>query len=71
MIKYKIDVLQELKRRGYTTYTLHRDKVLSDKLVQKMRSNDPSITLATLNKLCNLLSLKPMDIIEYIPDEEE
>ena len=36
-LKYKINVLDSLKEKGYTTYTLRKEKLLSESTIQKLR----------------------------------
>ena len=36
MLKYKIDILEELKTKGYTTYKLRKDKVIGEAQIQKI-----------------------------------
>lgn len=66
-IKYKIDVLAELKRAGYNTNRLRTEKLLSEGTIQNIREGKV-INAANLAKLCKLLNCQPGDILEY---EEE
>ena len=65
MIIYKADVLQMLKARGYSSYRLKREHLLSDSTLQKLRSGDTSITVDNLNTICTLLSCQPGDLLEW------
>jgi putative transcriptional regulator len=67
MIKYKIDVLQELKNKGYTTYSIRKNKLLNERAMQYLRTGEV-VGITSLDKICGLLNLQPGDIIEYIPD---
>ena len=53
-IKYKIDILAELKSAGYTTYKIKKEKLLSEGVMTSIRSGDP-VSMKVLNKLCNML----------------
>lgn len=64
LIIYKIDVLNELKKHGYNTYKIKKEKIFNQTQMQKMR-NGEKITFETLNKLCELTELQPGDILEY------
>lgn len=68
-IRYKIDILQALKERGITTYTIRKQNLLSQGTLTKLNQNDTSITLNNLETLCGLLNCQPSDLIEYAPDE--
>lgn len=69
MIVYKIDILKELKEKGYTSYVLREKKIIPEGTMQRLRRKD-LISLQTLDVICRLLELQPGDIIEYIPDQE-
>ena len=60
--------MNELKVRGYSSYRLRNEKILSEKVMTDIRNN--KVTMATLNKLCSLLDCQPGDILEYIPDDK-
>lgn len=68
-MKYKIDVLKELKNIGYTTYRLRKDKVLNETTIQKLREGNTDISVRTLEALCKLLKCQPNDILEYVSDD--
>lgn len=70
LIKYKIDVFQELKKRGYNQTRIQKEKLLPAQTQLNIKAGK-SITLETLNKLCIMLKMQPSDIIEIIPTEEE
>lgn len=64
-IRCKIDILSELKKAGYTTYRIRKDKIMGEGVVQRIRSGGvPEIVV--LDKLCKLLNCKIEDIIEYV-----
>lgn len=68
-IKYKINVLEELKAKGYTTYRIRKDKLLSESTVQKFRNNEP-VSWENIATLCQLLNCQPGDIMEYVEEQE-
>lgn len=70
MIKYKIDILQALKDRGYSSYKLRQDKIFGEATMSKFRKNE-YFNFDNLNKLCSLLNCQPGDIIEYVPDDHQ
>lgn len=69
MLKYKIDVLEELKKIGYTSYKLRKDKVMGEAQIQKIRSGEIA-SKETLNTICKLLDCQPGDIMEYVEDNK-
>lgn len=70
MIRYKIDILQELKKAGYSTTRIRRDKIIPEGTLTSIRLGECKVSYSFLDRLCSLLGLQPADIIEYIPDNE-
>lgn len=64
MIEYKINILYALKEKGYTSYKLRKDGILSESTISKLRQNK-MISLKELDKICNLLSVDLFDLITY------
>ena len=69
MIGYRIDVLDALKKKGYSTYRLRKEKILGEKTIDCLRNQQP-ISFSTLNTLCKLLDCKVEDIIYFEPDTD-
>ena len=67
---YKIDVMKELKNKGFTTYRLRTEKIMGEAMMQKLRQGE-MVSWATLNTICTLLNCQPGDIIEFIPEAED
>lgn len=61
---YKFDVLEALKRAGYTTYRLRTEKLMSESTLQKLRSGE-MIGIINIETVCRLLNCQPGDILEY------
>lgn len=61
---YKINVLQALKEKGYTTYKLRTEKLLSESTIQKLRKKK-GVAWENLETLCSLLDCQPSDLIAY------
>lgn len=68
MIKYKIDIMDSLKAKGYTSYKLRKEKIFGEATMTKFR-NKEHFNFENLNTLCFLLNCQPGDILEYIPDK--
>ncbi len=64
-IRYKMNILELLKNKGYTTYKLRKEKILGESTLQKMRTNT-LLSWAELNTVCGLLDCQPGDILEFI-----
>ena len=69
MLRYKIDILEELKEKGYSSYKLRKDKLMGEAQIQKIRSGE-LVSKETLNSICKLLNCQPGDILEYVETEE-
>ena len=68
-IRYKGDIMGQLKDKGYNTYRLRKEKIFGERQLQEFRNNGV-IPYKALNRLCELLECQPGDFIEYVPDEE-
>ena len=69
MLRYKMNLQEELKKAGYSTYRLRQEKLLPESTVQKLRLGSMSLTFTTLNTICNILHCQPGDILEWVPEE--
>lgn len=69
MIKYKIDVIKELKEAGYNTTRIRREGIMGESSVQHLRDGE-YISFANLNTICKILDLQPGNIIKYVEDPE-
>lgn len=70
MIVYRINVLEQLKAHGFSTYKLRKDKIFGQATIQQLR-NGQLVSLANLNDLCRMLNCQPGDIIEYKQEPEQ
>ena len=62
-ITYKIDVLQALKDRGYTSYRLRKEKIVGERVIQQLREQTP-VSWEVLTRICDLLDCQPGDVLE-------
>lgn len=67
MVQYKINVLQELKHKGFSSTFLRQNKILSESAMSYFRNNKP-VSLDTLERVCSLLERDISDILEFVPD---
>ena len=68
-IRYKIDILAELKKRGYTSTKIREEKLIGQSYLQQLRHGE-LVSWKTLDIICSLLDCQPADLIEYVKDEE-
>ena len=59
---YKINILDALKEKGYTTYYIRKNKLLSESTLQRLRNNQ-TISMTSLLIIANLLEMNITDII--------
>ena len=69
-LEYKIDILSALKKAGYNTTRLRKEKILSESTIQKFRRGQ-MISSENLATLCELLHLQPGDLIIFKSDKEQ
>ena len=59
---YKINILEALKEKGYTTYYIRKNKLLSESTLQRLRNNQ-TISMTSLLTIAGLLKMNIADII--------
>lgn len=70
MLYYRIDILAELKKKGYSTYRLKQEKLLSQATLTDLRAGRMVGNIA-LDRICSMLGKQPGSIIGWQPDEAE
>ena len=61
---YKINVIEALKEKGFTTYKIRQEKIFSETTLQAFR-NGKMVSYETIAKLCSMLSCDVGDILTY------
>ena len=69
-LRYKIDVLEALKQKGFTTYSLRQGNKLSQSTIQKLREGR-GVAWENIENLCSLLDCQPGDLLEFVKDGSE
>ena len=64
-IRYKVDVLAELIKKGYTSTKIREDKLIGQSYLQQLRHGE-LVSWKTLDTICALLECQPGDLIEYV-----
>lgn len=67
-IRYKVDILAELKKKGYSSTRIREEKLIGQSYLQQLRRGE-LVSWKTLDTICALLDCQPGDLIEYIPAE--
>ena len=68
-IQYKIDVLAELKKAGYTTTKIREEKLIGQSYLQQIRKGE-IVSWKTIDTLCELLNCQVGDLVEYVKKPE-
>ena len=69
MLKYKVNILEELKKAGYSSYRLRQERVLGEATLQKIRNGSTQLTLESLEVICDILQCQPGDLVEWAPNK--
>lgn len=69
-LQFKINILEALKEKGYTSYVLRKDNLLSQSTLQKLRDGK-GLSWDNLERLCALLDCQPGDLLEYVKEAQE
>ena len=67
MIIYK-DILGKLKEAGYTPARLRKEKIIGEATRSALR-NSETVSLKTIDLICQLLHCRIEDIVEILPDK--
>ena len=67
-IRYKVDILAELKKKGYSSTRIREEKLIGQSYLQQLRRGE-LVSWKTLDTICALLDCQPGDLIEFIPAE--
>ena len=66
-IRYKVDVLAELKQHGYSSTKIREEKLIGQSYLQQLRHGD-LVSWKTIDTICRLLACQPGDLVEYVED---
>ena len=66
-LRYKMDILEALKSKGFSSYKLRKEKLLAESTLQSLREQKP-LAWSNIEQLCHLLECQPGDLIEYVKE---
>ena len=69
-LQYKFDVVAALKGKGYTTYKIRQEKLLSESTIQKLRDGK-GVAWENSETICRLLECQPGDFLNYTEDNDD
>ena len=64
-IRYKVDILQELRNRGYTSTRIREEKLIGQSYLQQLRHGE-LVSWKAIDTICALLDCQPGDLVEYV-----
>ena len=64
-IRYKVDIMAELKKKGYSSTKIREEKLIGQSYLQQIRHGE-LVSWKTLDTICSLLECQPGDLIEYV-----
>lgn len=67
-IRYRMNVLDELKKKGYSSYRLRKERIIGEFQVQQLRAGE-IVSNTILDRLCALLDCQPGDLLEHVPED--
>ena len=68
-IRYKVDVLAELKKKGYSSTRIREEKLIGQSYLQQLRRGE-LVSWKTLDTICSLLECQPGNLIEFVSVQE-
>ena len=68
-IRYKVDILAELKKKGYSSTRIREEKLIGQSYLQQLRHGE-LVSWKTLDTICALLECQPGDLVEFIDEQE-
>lgn len=68
-IRYKADVMAELKQKGYTSTKIREEKLIGQSYLQQLRHGE-LVSWKTLDTICSLLECQPGDLVEFVREPD-
>lgn len=67
-IRYKVDILAELKKKGYSSTRIREEKLIGQSYLQQLRRGE-LVSWKTIDTICSLLECQPGDLMEYVRED--
>ena len=68
-IRYKVDVMAALKKKGYSSTKIREEKLIGQSYLQQLRHGE-LVSWKTLDTICSLLDCQPGDLIEFVREPD-
>lgn len=69
-LKYKIDIMAELKNKGYSSTRIREEKLIGQSYLQQIRHGE-LVSWKTIDTLCSILDCQVGDLVEYVKTSDE
>ncbi len=66
-IRYKVDIMDELKKKGYSSTRIRNEKLIGQSYLQQIRHGE-LVSWKTVDTLCRILECNVGDLFEYVED---
>jgi len=67
-IRYKVDIMAELKKKGYSSTKIREEKLIGQSYLQQIRHRE-LVSWKTIDTICSLLECQPGDLIEFVKED--
>lgn len=68
MIRWKVDIWQELTDAGYGFVKLKESGEISQYTLVRLHNGEQNVSFKTLSTICRLLNKQPGDLLEYVEE---
>lgn len=68
-IKWRVEPLELLKEKGYSTYRIRKENLFNQSTLQNMRHGE-AVSWKDLATLCELTGKQPGKLIEYVQEKK-
>lgn len=63
-VRFKVDVLAELKKKGFSSYKMRQERLMGEATIQQLRKGE-RVSWENIGRICAMLDCQPGDILEY------
>ena len=67
-IRYKVDIMAELKKKGYSSTKIREEKLIGQSYLQQIRHGE-LVSWKTIDTICSLLECQPGDLREFVKED--
>ena len=68
-IRYKVDIMAELKKKGYSSTRIREEKLIGQSYLQQIRHGE-LVSWKMLDTICALLECQPGDLVEFVSEDK-